>query len=129
MPQDWGKSKEDTQKRVIAYANAWTSRECFKLNHLGGVGDKVAGDGTGQGDWGKLLKAKKTMKTARFIFISKQWGITARFYLRDENHQVFSSRKTILISFFSQSILPTAVRVKKPIRRLVLNQAREYEGN
>ena len=33
-------------------------------------------------------------------------------------------RKTILISFLSQSVLPTAVRVKKPIRRLIPNQSR-----
>ena len=33
-------------------------------------------------------------------------------------------RKKTLISFLSQSVLPTAVRVKKPIRRLIPNQSR-----
>lgn len=30
---------------------------------LGEVGDKLAGDGTGQGDWGKFVKNKKIIKT------------------------------------------------------------------
>lgn len=50
-----------------------------KSSRLGEVGDKVAGEGTGQGDGGTLRKDQKTVKTSRFILISRQWGITERF--------------------------------------------------
>lgn len=76
-----GNSKKGIQKRVIAYEIAWTKQGMFtpKSSRLGEVGDKGRGHGTGQEDWRKLVKDQKTIKSSRFIFISKQWDITMRF--------------------------------------------------
>lgn len=50
-----------------------------KSSRLGEVGDKVAGDGTGQGEWGKLMKDENTVKTSRFILLSRQWNLLKDF--------------------------------------------------
>lgn len=88
VPQEWGKQQEGHPKKSNSLWKYMDSQGVFNPK------SSRTWDRTG-----RLGEAcKRQNKTSRFIFISKQWGITARFQLKDEYNQIFYFRKTTLIS-------------------------------